>query len=187
MTTSVEDTLHELHQAAFGKMPPRNETHRKHTGNTNTAEEAEIPIQPHELRRATKKTATDTATGPDGINYTLTMCLVTNHEPFILTLKDACLIQGKYPREWKQGKIRWLAKNGKDPQEPASYRPITVLPILARSFERIPHDRLYFYTQQYAPLHPRQYGFVGGKPTTMMLHDLSGDIQEAKKGKPTPP
>ena len=42
-----------------------------------------------------------------------------------------------FPAVWKQGKIKMLNKPGKDPTEKKSCRPITLLPILGKMYEKI--------------------------------------------------
>jgi hypothetical protein len=52
-------------------------------------------------------------------------------------IMNRSLEEGMFPSEWKKANVAavWKAKGAKS--DPANYRPISVLPVLARLFEKI--------------------------------------------------
>jgi hypothetical protein len=64
------------------------------------------------------------------------------------------LLKGYFPAQWKVAQIILILKPGKPPNELTSYRPISLLPIISKVFEKILLKRLLpmdennrFYTQ----------------------------------------
>jgi hypothetical protein len=100
-----------------------------------------VPITIVELQSAIKRTK-NKAAGKDDIPA---ICYKRAPPPFlalILALFNAVLEIGYHPRRWKEGRIVMIPKPGKDPHEVKSYRPITLLPILGKIFERVMKTRL---------------------------------------------
>ncbi|KAG8184638.1 hypothetical protein JTE90_022686 [Oedothorax gibbosus] len=57
-------------------------------------------------------------------------------------------------------------KPGKSPSQPSSYRPISLLPSMAKVFERVINDRI---KPHLTSIPTEQYGFLKGKSTTHQL------------------
>lgn len=79
---------------------------------------------------------------------------------------NACLSASYFPVDWKNATIILLQKQGKDPVMPASYRPISLLPGLAKVFERIIHNRLKPFLKH---IPDEQFGFMPERSTTQQL------------------
>lgn len=81
----------------------------------------------------------------------------------MLTLFNKCLIEGSFPDAWKEGRlISWLKSPEKDKKDPGSYRPITLLPVMGKVFERVLVKRL----EEQTVISPTQFGFRPGLSTT---------------------
>lgn len=81
----------------------------------------------------------------------------------ILTVYNRCIAEGVFPRKWRRGFIRIIPKCGdKPPDDPKSYRPITLLPSLGKLLERLIVPRLLPNGPKF---HSNQYGFTIGKST----------------------
>ena len=65
---------------------------------------------------------------------------------------------GTFPTMLKIGKISPIHKKG-DMQIFDNYRPISVLPIFGKIFEKILYDRLYNYFASNKVIHSKQFGF----------------------------
>ena len=65
---------------------------------------------------------------------------------------------GEIPSEWKSANITPVLKKGRK-EDVNNYRPISVLPIVAKVFERIVHKQLYEYLERNHILHPDQSGY----------------------------
>lgn len=83
-----------------------------------------------------------------------------------LSLFNACLNTGCFPRIWKTGSIRTLLKGpDRDESCASSYRPICLLPVLGKSFEKLLLNRLrpVLLDPQFSS--SRQFGFKQGLST----------------------
>ena len=65
---------------------------------------------------------------------------------------------GIFPDQLKLAKVVPVYKSG-DSDSCNNYRPISVLPVFSKVFERIIHKRLYNFFTRYGLLHSSQYGF----------------------------
>ena len=60
-----------------------------------------------------------------------------------------------------------------------NYRPISVLPVLSKIFEKCMFNQLMFYTSFHDVFAPNQYGFRSGKNMTHCLVDLLEQITKS--------
>lgn len=100
----------------------------------------------------------DKSCGADGI-----------HIQFLKTVKDTavvawlrdlyheCLTQGTTPRAWNQSEIHLLSKDVSRPRDAHNLRPISIICIFRKVFERL--LLLRFQGQPWAQFHPAQAGF----------------------------
>ena len=75
---------------------------------------------------------------------------------------------GTLPGSWKTAKVFPIHK-GSAKNDPNNYRPISVLPIIAKVFEKIVFDQLYFYLTEYNILTKFQSGFRSNHSTLTAL------------------
>ena len=77
-----------------------------------------------------------------------------------------CLRLGIFPKIWKIGSIRALLKGpDKDESLAKSYRPICLLPVLGKAFEKLLIQRLQPVIRDSDFTSDRQFGFVKGRST----------------------
>lgn len=67
-------------------------------------------------------------------------------EPLTCSIND-CLAQGLFPDTLKIAKVKPIYKSG-NKTDPGNYRPISVLPVISKVFERIIYCRLFEYLNQ---------------------------------------
>lgn len=72
------------------------------------------------------------------------------------------------PNELKFAYVTPIHKGG-DPTLPCNYRPISVLPVFSKLFERLLHNRLYSFFEKHNIINPSQYGFRKKFSTEMAL------------------
>ena len=88
---------------------------------------------------------------------------------------NKCLTTGVFPQLLKTAKVipiykadsRMLASN---------YRPISLLPIIGKLFEKIIFSRITSFVNKYKILYRRQYGFQNGKSTEHAVIDIHENI-----------
>jgi hypothetical protein len=84
-----------------------------------------------------------------------------------------------FPAQWKVGKIILHLKPGKLPNEPMSYRPISLLPILSKVYEKLLLHRLLPITENRRLLPDHQFGFRQRHSTIHQTHRIVHKINEA--------
>ena len=80
------------------------------------------------------------------------------------------LSTGIFPDIFKEAIVHPVFKeNGKNSRDPASYRPISILPSLSKILEMIVRDTILYYLIQQKILPDSQYGFLPGGSVPMVL------------------
>jgi hypothetical protein len=85
---------------------------------------------------------------------------------------------GIVPQQLKIARVVPIFKSG-DNSAFSNYRPISVLPIFSKIFEKIVHNRITNYLEQHGILFHNQYGFRKSHSTLLALQSLSNKITEA--------
>ena len=80
-------------------------------------------------------------------------------------LINKSFVCGIFPDVLKVAKIIPIYKSS-DPQLVSNYRPISILPVFSKIFERCLAQRLLNFMQQFNLISPHQYGFLKGKSTS---------------------
>ena len=66
-----------------------------------------------------------------------------------------------FPDEWKSARITPLYKKCGNRSDPSNYRPISIIPVVAKVFERIVYDQVYRYLTENKPWrHEKLSGIV---------------------------
>jgi len=69
------------------------------------------------------------------------------------------LLTGIFPDDWKSARVTPLYKNSGKGNNPTNYQPISVIPVMAKVFERVVYDQLYHYLTANRILSRYQSGF----------------------------
>lgn len=102
------------------------------------------PVSPNRVLKLILKLSNKKATGLDGISGKL----IKLSAPYIVLpiskLFNCSLRTGIFPDEWKSARVTPVFKNGSR-SDLNNYRPISILPMIAKVFEKIIYDQLYKY------------------------------------------
>ena len=115
------------------------------------------------------------ASGPDGLSAR--MCDDSIVLPLTLIFRNI-LSSGVYPDAWKQANITPIHKKGSK-QAVSNYRPISLLPICGKIFERVVFKYLYNYFLSNNLITKKQSGFRPGDSTINQLLNLVDDIHKS--------
>ena len=91
---------------------------------------------------------------------------------------SACIKLAHFPREWKQSSLLTIPKSssGIDLSSHKSQRPITLLPVMGKIFEKILLQR-FLFSKPKGWTNKAQRGFIGGSSTEASLFQLRSRIQ----------
>lgn len=88
----------------------------------------------------------------------------------ITSIFNAVLRLRVFPEPWKVGQIILIPKPGKPAEEVSSYRPISLLPILSKLFERLFLSRLLPVIESKKLIPSHQFGFRNQHATIEQIH-----------------
>lgn len=98
-------------------------------------------------------------------------------------LYNAVLRVGYYPCQWKVSQIILIPKAGKKPEELNSYRPISLLPVLSKAFEKLLLRRLTPILESRKLIPDHQFGFRSAHGTIEQVHRIVKKISLALERK----
>ena len=97
----------------------------------------------NEVEKAIVKAKLSKAPGLDGVNAEILRAIWRANPGWVVSMFDACLRDGCIPSEGKKARVVILPKSPEKPRsDPASYRPISLLPVLGKTLEGLMVGRL---------------------------------------------
>ena len=78
--------------------------------------------------------------------------------PLLAYIMNRSLASGSFPQFLKIARVIPIFKAG-DPNQLGNYRPISILPIFSKIFEKIVFKQLYNFLNKFNLLHSAQFGF----------------------------
>ena len=84
--------------------------------------------------------------------------------PMLSIIFNRSISRGVFPKNLKIGKVYPIYKGKGSKSDPDNYRPITVLSVIARLFDKLVHEQLFLYFNDY--LYKKQSGFRPSKYST---------------------
>lgn len=136
-----------------------------------------VEITYREIKHALSKQALNKAPGPDGIDAIVIKNLIQKFPALIRAIFNRCLMLGHFPKPWKRGMVIYFCKRNKNPKLSKAYRPITLLNILAKIYERILKTRIMTVLESTSFLNDNQHGFRESRSTVTALKFLKHTIQ----------
>ena len=94
---------------------------------------------------------------------------------------QSCIKHGKFPNEWKMANVVPVHKKS-DKQILENYRPVSLLPICGKVFERLIDNSLFEYFIQNDLISPYQSGFKPGNSCTNQLIFITHEIYQSFDG-----
>ena len=136
--------------------------------------DSDSPLTINELNSAIKSRKKDSAPGADAIVYSLIKQLPDVFKSRILNLFNLIFNSSKLPADWKTARLCAIPK----PNKPDQFRPISLLPCLAKIQEIIMLRRLRHVAQ---PLNKSAFGFKKQSGTDDALANILSDIGPGSK------
>ena len=130
---------------------------------------------PDEVLSHIKRLKNSKAPGPDEIKPILLKNLPEPAIQALTTIINNCLASSYFPKAWKSASTIMIPKPGKDPHDPLSYRPISLLNVMGKIFEKILASRLAPLLESHRLLPDQQFGFRSQRSTINPLMELHTD------------
>ena len=111
------------------------------------------------------------------------LCASSISKPLHLIFRN-CLEIESFPKEWKKANIIPVHKKG-DKQLITNYRPVSLLPICGKVFEKIIFNSLFVYLNNNNLLNSNQSGFRPGDSCVNQLISITHDIYKAFDANPS--
>ena len=109
------------------------------------------------------------APGEDGIVKEHLIHLPKKMHVYLAHIFSAALSCGFYPSQFKEAILIFISKPHKPRCNPANYRPISLLSIIGKIYDKILTDRLSLFIDRSNLRHPHQYGFTRNRGTGSSL------------------
>jgi hypothetical protein len=116
--------------------------------------------------------------GPDGIPASVIKESLFCFAPTLSHIINLSLQQGVFPRELKEAKIIPLYKSGSK-KLTNNYRPISLLPVFSKIFEKVMAKRLMAFLTDNNALYKYQFGFRPKHTTSMAINLLVDKITQS--------
>jgi len=136
------------------------------------------PVTYEEVLKAILELRSDCSTGHDNIPAKFVKPVSQYLISPLTHIINSCIQSSTFPDVWKISRICPVPKVN-DPQSLVDYRPISILPILSKVFERVILQQLTDHIESKAIFLERQSGFRKSHSTTTILLKLKDDIKTA--------
>lgn len=122
----------------------------------------------------------DTTPGLDGLPYILIKNLDATVKELLLHIYNVLWTEGIIPESWKIQCVIPILKPDKSPENPNSYRPISLSSCIGKIFENMVKTRLEWFVEANSIIPNIQYGFRRGKSCVDSFVSLISDLRYAK-------
>ena len=105
------------------------------------------------------KLPTKKSAGPDGVSSVIIKEIRIEIAPLLTIAINQSLTSGIFPSTLKVAKVIPLFKNKGEPTEFGNYRPISLLNVISKIYERVIYNQIYAYFTSNNLFFDSQYGF----------------------------
>lgn len=141
------------------------------------------PVTPQEVRRTIRCLDAKKAPGFDLITKEILIELPRKALVFLTVLYNAMLRVQYFPSLWKVSQIIMVHKHGKPTNEKTSYRPISLLAVLSKVFEKLLLTRIEPILKERKIIPDHQFGFRRRHGTIEQAHRVYDRIRKALEQK----
>ena len=100
--------------------------------------------------------------------------------PYLIRIFRACLATGYVPAAWRQVKVVFIPKPGRNTYcGPRDFKPISLTTFLLKTLDRLVDRSLRDEILVHKPLHPNQHAYQAGKSVETALHQLVVRVEKA--------
>lgn len=133
------------------------------------------PFESAEVKYIIRSLNNTNSVGYDDITTKIIKKCVDQIADILTYIINLSFENGCFPESLKKSIVKPIYKKG-DKSSMSNYRPITLIPIFAKIFEKAMHKRLLEFIYKFDILKKEQYGFQKGKSTIPACFDLVSTI-----------
>lgn len=123
-----------------------------------------MPVTKHDVLLVISQLKNGKSTGVDGISAKLIKYIADDVSEYLAELFNLSVRQGRFPDILKTGIITPVFKKG-DPLDIVNYRPIALLSVFSKIFEKLAYSRMNDFLERYNLVTDSQHGFRRGRST----------------------
>ena len=143
-----------------------------------------IDILPSDLSKIIKDLNPNKSHGHDNLSIRMIQICGESIIPPLILLFESSIQSGNFPDSWKKGNITPVHKK-QSKNLVNNYRPISLLPILGKVFEKVIYNSLFKYLLNNQLLSENQSGFRKGDSCVSQLISITHNIYKAFDGNPS--
>ena len=151
---------------------PVTSTSRSHLGYITETRFEFTEIDAHTVLELLLAMPVNKATGLDEIRCKLLKCTAPQIVASLTIIFNTSVNTNSFPDDWKVARVKPIYK-GDSKVDANNYRPISVLIVISKTFERVLYDQLYNYLDYNNLLSEHQSGFRSHHSTTTALLDAT--------------
>ena len=136
------------------------------------------PISPDDLCRVLSRMRNSAACGADGLCIRFIKLCLPSICHVITHIANSSLISHYVPASWKVALIHPIQKSSKS-TDVTNYRPISILPTIAKIVERIVYEQLFYYFAAHHLFSASQHGFRHNHSTDTALLSITDHVFSA--------
>ena len=136
------------------------------------------PITFHEIRDILQN-CKDSATGEDQVHYFMLKNLSDDNLMYIKHFFNLIFLKHLFPKKWQDTLVIPILKPDKDPQDPLSYRPISLISCIYKILDKIVNNRLVWFLEKNNFLSNSQNGGRKGRSTMDNVASLVSEISHS--------
>ncbi|CAL4243011.1 unnamed protein product, partial [Meganyctiphanes norvegica] len=119
------------------------------------------------------------ATGEDEVHNMFLKKLPTAKQQELLGMINHSWTTGEIPETWKNSLIIPILKPTKEPTDPNSYRPVSLISCVSKTIEKMVNKRLYWHLESNNSFSETQCGFRKKRSTEDILIGLEHQIRSS--------
>lgn len=174
---------HNSHHTLPNEFDEETEATHNATRTNHITEEDFIEFSTNDLIEALVKCKNGKSPGHDGITYRLLKQLPIEAMDLLTSLYNRCIIIGYWPKYFSRAIVVPIKKAGKPANLLTSYRPISLLPTLGKTLEKMIGKRLSAHLHHNNILPKHQFGFRHNHSAPDQALRLAATIKNAKRNK----
>ena len=143
------------------------------------------PVHPDKVEKMISDLKNSGSVGLDYIDTSVIKLAKEEIVPAITHILNLSIMNSKFPVQFKKAKVVPLHKSG-DRFNPKNFRPVAILPIFSKLFERSVFSQMIEYFETNKLLHPSHHGFrVNHSTTTALLQMYDMWVEAMDRGEAT--